>query len=159
MIFKLLLLNVSVISLNRIRTRLLAGTVSTKGALLSLHLSVECLSLGPLVQAAAHQHTRCVAFELCSPLLSLLQVEHELGLAYSKESNAIVERVNREVMRHLYAIIFDKRISVSWSTGYLPLVQRIMNAKVCDTIEVSPAELLFEKSINLYSGLLFLLSL
>jgi hypothetical protein len=61
-------------------------------------------------------------------LLSLLQVEHEVSLSYSKEHNAIVERANREVMRRLTAIIFDKRASEAWSTDYLPLVQRIMNA-------------------------------
>jgi hypothetical protein len=45
-------------------------------------------------------------------LLCLLQVEHEVSLAYSKEHNAVVEeRANREVMRHLTAIIFDKRVS------------------------------------------------
>jgi hypothetical protein len=87
-------------------------------------------------------------------LLSLLQVEHEVSLAYSKEHNAIVERANKEVVRHLTAIIFDKRVSEAWSTDYLPLVQRIMNAKVHDTIGVSPAELLFGQAINLYSGLL-----
>ncbi len=87
-------------------------------------------------------------------LLVLLQVEHVLSLAYSKEHNAILERANREVMRHLSAIIFDKRISGSWSSDYLPLIQRIMNAMVHDTIGVSPAELLFGKAINLYSGLL-----
>ncbi len=37
-------------------------------------------------------------------LLSLLKVEHEVSLAYSKEHNAIVERANREVMRHLTAV-------------------------------------------------------
>jgi hypothetical protein len=87
-------------------------------------------------------------------LLILLQVEHELSLAYSKEHNAIVKRANREFMRHLSDIIFDKRISKSWSSDYLPLVQRIMNAKVHDTIGVFPTELLFGKAINLYSGLL-----
>jgi hypothetical protein len=87
-------------------------------------------------------------------LLSLLQVEHEVRLAYSTEHNAIVERANREViMRHLTAIIFDKRVSEAWSTDYLPLVQRIMNAKIHDTIGVSPAELLFGQAINLsFSG-------
>jgi hypothetical protein len=34
------------------------------------------------------------------------------------------------------------------------MVQRIMNAKVHDTIGVSPAEILFGKAINLYSGLI-----
>jgi hypothetical protein len=57
-------------------------------------------------------------------------------------------------MRHLTAIIFDRRVCEVWSSEYLPLVQRIMNAKVHDTIGVSPAELVFEKSINLYTGLL-----
>jgi hypothetical protein len=58
-------------------------------------------------------------------------------------------------MRHLTAIIvFDRRVSEVWSSEYLPLVQRIMNAKMHDTIGVSPAELVFGKSINLYTGLL-----
>ncbi len=75
-------------------------------------------------------------------------------MAYSKKHNAIVERANKEVMRHLTAIIFDKRVNSAWSSEYLPLVQRIMNAKVLDTIGVSPAELLFGMAINLYTGLL-----
>jgi hypothetical protein len=91
---------------------------------------------------------------IISQLLCLLQTDHELSLAYSKEQNAIVERANKEVMRHLTAIIFDRRISDVWSSEYLPLVQRIMNAKVHDTIGVSPAELVFGKAINLYTGLL-----
>ncbi len=91
---------------------------------------------------------------LISQLLSLLQIDHDLSLAYSKEQNAIVERANKEVMRHLTSIIFDRRVSEVWSSEYLPLVQRIMNAKVHDTIGVSPAELVFGKLINLYTGLL-----
>jgi hypothetical protein len=87
-------------------------------------------------------------------LLSLLQIDHELSLAYSKEHNAIVVRANKEVVRHLTAIIPDRRVSDVWSSEYLLLVQRIMNAKVHDTISVSPAELVFEKSINLHTGLL-----
>ncbi len=42
---------------------------------------------------------------IISQLLCLLQTDHELSLAYSKEQNAIVERANKEVMRHLTAII------------------------------------------------------
>ncbi len=91
---------------------------------------------------------------IISQLLCLLQIDHKLSLEYSKEQNVIVERANKEVMRHLTAIIFDRRISEVWSSEYLPLVQRIMNAKVHDTIGVSPAELVFGKAINLYTGLL-----
>jgi hypothetical protein len=42
-------------------------------------------------------------------------------------------------------------VNSAWSSEYLPLVQRIMNAKVHDTIGV---ELLIGKAINLYTGLL-----
>ncbi len=60
---------------------------------------------------------------IISQLLSLPQIDHELSLAYSKEQNAIVERANKEVMRHhLTAIILDRRISKVWSSEYLPLV-------------------------------------
>jgi hypothetical protein len=33
--------------------------------------------------------------------------EHELTIAYSKKENAIVERANQEVIRHLRALLFD----------------------------------------------------
>jgi hypothetical protein len=49
-------------------------------------------------------------------------------------------------MRHLTAIIFDRRVSEVWSSEYPPLVQRI--------IGVSLAELEFGKAVNLYTGLL-----
>ncbi len=71
-----------------------------------------------------------------------------MSLAYSKEQNAVVERANKEVMRHLTAIIFDRRVSDVWSSEYLPLTQRIMNANVHDTIGVSPAELVFIREVN-----------
>jgi hypothetical protein len=46
---------------------------------------------------------RSTAFhnELVSELIHMCLVEHELTIAYSKEENAIVERANQEVIRHL----------------------------------------------------------
>jgi transposase InsO family protein len=82
---------------------------------------------------------------IISQLLCLLQTDHELSLAYSKEQNAIVERANKEVIRHLTAIILDRRISEVWYSEYLPLVQRITNAKVHDTIGVSPTSWYLDK--------------
>jgi hypothetical protein len=78
---------------------------------------------------------------IINQLLGLLQIDHKLSLAYFKEQNAIVERATKEVMRHLIAIIFDRRVSDVWYSEYLPVVQCIMNAKVHDTIGASPAEL------------------
>ena len=45
-----------------------------------------------------------------SELFALMGTNRKLTTAYSKQENAIVERANKEVMRHLRAILFDKRI-------------------------------------------------
>ena len=78
--------------------------------------------------------------------------EHKISMAYSKEENAIVERSNKEVLRHLNAILFDKNIVDNWC-DYLPLVQRIMNATTHSSIGVSPASLLFGNSTQLDRGI------
>ncbi len=43
---------------------------------------------------------------LMEELFQVIGIHHLVNLAYSKEENAIVERVNKEVMRHLRGIIF-----------------------------------------------------
>ena len=40
-------------------------------------------------------------------LLHYLGVDHQFSIAYSKEENGIVERANKEVMRHIRNIMFD----------------------------------------------------
>jgi hypothetical protein len=90
--------------------------------------------------------------ELVAELLKLIGVEHEMTLAYSKEESAIVERANKEVMRHLKAILLDKNIVNDWSNS-LPLVQRIMNASVHSALGVSPAQLLFGNAVTLDRGI------
>lgn len=91
--------------------------------------------------------------DVIEELLRLVGTEHLLTLAYSKEENAIVERANKEVMRHLRAIIFHKNVIDDWQYS-LPLVQRIMNASVHESIGVSPAQLLFGDAITLDRGFL-----
>ena len=67
------------------------------------------------------------ANSLIQELLELLEVEDAKIQAYSKEENAIVERANKEVNRHLRTIVYNRKVKTKWSK-YLPLVQRIMNA-------------------------------
>ncbi len=86
--------------------------------------------------------------EVIQDLLQIAGVEQLLTLAYSKEENALVERANKEVKRHLEAILFDRRIKDDYESC-LPLVQRIMNASVHSAIGVSPAQLLFGNAIDL----------
>jgi hypothetical protein len=90
--------------------------------------------------------------ETMAELTKSIGVEHEMTLAYSKEESAIVERANKEVMRHLKAILLDKNIVNDWSNS-LPLVQRIMNASVHSALGVSPAQLLFGNAVTLDRGI------
>jgi hypothetical protein len=81
-------------------------------------------------------------------LILLLGTEHVTSIAYSHEENAIVERSHKETMRHLRALMFDRQLAEHWS-DCLPLVQRIMNAKVHETTGFTPSRLLFGDAINL----------
>jgi len=67
-------------------------------------------------------------------------VEKSTTLAYSKEENGIVERANKEVMRHLRAIIFHTKVRDEWET-YLPFVQRIMNTHKHSSTGVAPYQI------------------
>ena len=84
----------------------------------------------------------------------LLHTEQEFTTAYSKEENSIVERANKEVMRHLVAIIFHDRVQHHWSSDQIPLVQRIFNSEEKERTGVSPAELLFGNAVHLGRQLL-----
>lgn len=92
--------------------------------------------------------------EIIGEMLKLLRIEQQHTIPYSKEENAIVERANREVLRHLPAFLFDQGIIDDWDL-MVPLVQRIVNSKVHETLGVSPAQLLFGNAINLDNKLLY----
>lgn len=86
--------------------------------------------------------------EIIEQVLLLIGSKHDITLAYSKEENSIVERCNKEVLRHLKNIIFEKRVISNWSI-YLPLVQRILNSAIHSSLGVSPAQILFGNAIDL----------
>ena len=85
---------------------------------------------------------------LIEALTASFGMEHLFTVPYSHEENGLVERANKEVSRHLRAIVLDQRIHGSWS-DVLPLVQRIMNAKVHESTGVAPAALLFGNMVDL----------
>jgi hypothetical protein len=72
----------------------------------------------------------------------------------SKEENCIVKRANREVMIHLRNILFDKNVYPNWGE-YLPLIQRIMNSCIYQSIGVAPCQIVFGNAIDLKRGFLF----
>jgi len=89
---------------------------------------------------------------LVKAIIKLIGSEHKLTLAYSHQENGIVERVNKEVGRHLRANLFDKNVGNAWRT-YLPFVQRICNTEIVDSIGVAPAQILFGGAVKLDRGL------
>ena len=91
-----------------------------------------------LVSDRGTQFVNNLLAEYCT--LAGIQLSHIT--AHSKEENAIVERANKEVMRHLRAWVYDKRIKTMWSR-FLPFVMRIINTKRHNTTKVAPVELMY----------------
>jgi transposase InsO family protein len=86
-------------------------------------------------------------------LLEIIQIDHPTIHAYSHEEASIVERSNKEIVKHLKAILFDTKVIQEWTT-FLPLVQRIMNSSYHRAIGMSPVELIYGTTLDLNRGLL-----
>ena len=91
--------------------------------------------------------------DLIQGLTNRLGADHHLTKAYSKQQNSIVERVNREVLAHLKALIFDKRVQRKWSK-YLPIVQRYINSSIHSATGCTPAEIVFPSGAQIDKELL-----
>ena len=89
------------------------------------------------------------ANDIIGQLCTLLDTDQEFTTAYSKQENTIVERANKEVMRHLRAMMFHVKIYHHWSTRQLPLVMRILNSEIKLRTGVTPAEIIFGNTIDL----------
>jgi phospholipid-translocating ATPase len=89
---------------------------------------------------------------IINSLMRLLKSRHLTTLAYTPTANGLIERGNREILKHLRAILFNKDVVQNWST-YLPLVQRIMNYSYCKSIGTYPARLLYGDRITADRGL------
>jgi transposase InsO family protein len=89
---------------------------------------------------------------LIKEFTKLIGTEHVNTMAYSKEENAMIERSNKETMRHLKNLIFEYKDTTKWNR-YSKMVQRIFNSTIHESIGVSPAQLLFGNAIDLDRGL------
>ena len=92
--------------------------------------------------------------ETVREIIKLIGTSHATILAYSKEENAIVERCNKESMRHIRAMVFEINKKTSWKT-HIPLAQRIMNSEVHSSTGVAPNDLVFGGKLDLQGGFLF----
>jgi hypothetical protein len=73
-------------------------------------------------------------------------------LAYSKEENSLVERMNKEINRHLRALTYDNNSLEDYKESR-PFVQRILNSNHSDRLKISAADLLFGKVLSLDRGI------
>ena len=90
--------------------------------------------------------------EVIRGFLHLIGVSHTLTLAYSKQENAIVERYNKEINRHLRALTFEN-LSLTECKKSLPFVQRILNSNHSDRLKISASQMLFGNMLNLDKGI------
>ena len=86
--------------------------------------------------------------QLSIELYDLMLTNHTTVMPYSHEENSMVERANKEVNRHLRAIVFDRKIKSNWSLT-LPLVQRVMITAVYSSTGVAPSQVIFGNAIDL----------
>lgn len=93
------------------------------------------------------------ANKVIDEFLKVAGTTHNRILAYSSEENAIVERMNKEINRHITAYTFDRATTENYKE-ILPFVQRILNSTVNDRMKVSPAKLMYGNAIDIDSNIL-----
>ena len=91
--------------------------------------------------------------KLCIEIMKFTGIYHLKIMPYSHQEN-LCERANKEVVRFLKSIIFEKFISQNWGE-YLPLIVRIYNSSINKSIGISPGSIIFGNSIDLDRGLIF----
>ena len=75
---------------------------------------------------------------IITALLKSIECEEDFTLPYSPSSKGLVERRNKEVIRHLKALMVVKdQLKESWSE-YLPLIQHILNSAPSGATGLSP---------------------
>ena len=89
--------------------------------------------------------------DIIQEFIKIVGTEHVKTVQYSKEENAVVERCNREILRHVRGLVYQIGNGNKWSL-YLALVQRILNSEVHDSIGASPAQVVNVKAIDLDRG-------
>jgi hypothetical protein len=85
--------------------------------------------------------------------LKIVGTVHEKILPYSSEENAIVERMNKEINRHIRAYTYERATTDNYKE-ILPFVQRIVNTTVNERMNIAPYQLLYGMAIDLDEGIL-----
>jgi hypothetical protein len=87
-------------------------------------------------------------------MLSILETENYRTHPYSHQESGIVERANKEVIRHARNIAYELKQEKTWDEQILK-VQAIMNEKVSEATGLSPNKIVFAGQIDLFAGRLY----
>ena len=75
-------------------------------------------------------------------------IQKLVSLVDRHESNG-VEPANKQILRHLSALVHDERISTSWSERtVLPLIEHFLNSAIHSETGLSPLEAKFGFRVN-----------
>ena len=92
--------------------------------------------------------------EVFSEMIGILKTEKYRTHAYSHQENSIVERANKEVVRHCRNLVYELRKNDSWDEELLK-VQAMMNEKTSEATGLSPNKIIFAGQIDLHAGRLY----
>jgi mRNA-degrading endonuclease RelE of RelBE toxin-antitoxin system len=81
-------------------------------------------------------------------LFRLTGVHYSNTMAYSHQENGIVERANREVLRHVRNIMYERNVMEKWHQN-LPMVMRLMNSTVHESLGFAPASIIYGNSLDM----------
>ena len=117
-------------------------TVNTQEVVEALY-SLMC-RFGIPTQLRSDNHKAFTSKQLAIHLAKLLKFNPFFTIPYDPETHALVERANREVVRHLRALTF-RDTPANWPQ-MLPLVERIMNSSISFATGFAPYALVFGTS-------------
>jgi hypothetical protein len=102
---------------------------------------------GPPAEILTDQGSEYLNSTITQFLKSQWVIQMNTPIAHSHEQNARVERVNKELKRHLVNYCQDNRIRAHW-TRAIPAVQYIINTTINSQTGYSPFDLLFGPAVN-----------
>jgi len=80
--------------------------------------------------------------QVISALVNILQMRHHRVVPYHPQANGIVERTNKEIVKHLKCLVLSFGDIDDWSE-MVPLVEHIVNNTVHSALGVSPNTMLY----------------
>jgi hypothetical protein len=112
-----------------------------------------------------HMHRFGIPLQICTDnstqfksvfeeMLSILSIYDYKIQPYSHQENSLVERANKEVLRHLRNFTFNSKVKANWP-DFISQVERIMNSYVSKSTGVAPVDMVFAGQIDLNQGKLF----